>query len=394
MGKKLNNFWLRAACLSVAPFMFTMSFYNPALGAIAKAFPDTPTVIIQNVSTITSLATALIALIYGWLARRMSSRNIALLGIAISSIGSLIPAFGGDIMVILVCRFITGLGTGLMFPLATNVIIEFFTGRDKDGMMGIKGTVGNIGSMTFAAIGGYLASIYWRTAFWGYLIMIIPFLIILFKLPKSEIQQEEHIAKAKLNIEAYGLIIWNLFFNVFYLAVQLNTAIVISKMKLGTPSDAGLVISTFTLFGALAGLTYLPVNKLFKRFTLPFTLVLFSIAFGIFYNATSLSMFYLAAVLDGFAFGTYNTAFVLTLTGIVKKDAVPSALGLYIAGMKMGQFLSPFLLTFLVAVFGLQGPKSQFLVSGSVFVCATIVAVLIMFFYKSKHSDTKPKPAI
>jgi Arabinose efflux permease len=385
--EKQNRFWLIAACLSIAPFLFTAAFYTPALGAIAKAFPDTPTSIIQSISTIASLGTAIVAFFYGQLASRFSSRKIALAAIVIVTIGSIVPAFGGGMAVILGCRILTGFGTGLMFPLANKIFFEFFTGNDTKALIGIKGTVGNIASMIFSLIGGFLAAIYWRNAFWAYLIMIIPIAIIIFKLPESEIIKAEQAEKTKITPAAWGLLTYNLLFNVFMIAFQLNIAIIISKLKLGTPADAGMVMTVWTAFSALAGLTYLPVSKLFKKYINILPFVYYTAGFAILIYANTLSVFYIAAVLVGLGFGTYNAAFTLATADSVQPSAVSTVLGYYATTMKIGQFAAPFVLAYLLSTFQLQGPKAAFLLSEPFFIGSLIIGFFILILRNTKKTE-------
>lgn len=382
-----SRFWLIAACLSIAPFLMTAAFYTPALGAIAKAFPDTPTSLIQSITTIASLGTAIVASFYGKLAKRFSSRKLALIAIVIISISSLIPAFGGGMEVILGCRILTGFGTGLMFPLANKIFFEFFTGDETKALIGIKGTVANISSMLFSLVGGFLAAIYWRNSFWAYLIMLIPIAIIIVKLPESEIKKEEQNEKIKITPAAWGFLTYNMVFNIFMIAFQLNLAIVISKLNLGTPADAGMVLTVWTICSAIAGLIFLPVSKLFKKYINILPFICYGIGFIILIYANTLSMFYIASIFVGLGFGTYNAAYTVATANAVEPAAVSTVLGYYATSMKIGQFSAPFVLAFLLSIFKSPAPQAVFMISESFFICSLIIGFVIVVYNSKKTGD-------
>ena len=77
--QKTNNVWVQIAALSVALLLYTTSMTTPALGEIAKAFPDAAPETIKLLSTIPSLMMVFFALISGKLTQYMSIKKIIII---------------------------------------------------------------------------------------------------------------------------------------------------------------------------------------------------------------------------------------------------------------------------------------------------------------------------
>jgi MFS family permease len=150
----------------------------------------------------TSLAaTALGGVLFGYLCDRYGRKSVLQLTIIIYSIGTFLVGFSFNLTSLLIFRIITGLGVGGEWATGQTFIGETFPAKLRGRFGAFMQTGAPIGIALAAVVGGFLEPmIGWRYCFY---ISIIPALLVIFirkKLPESDVWEE------KRNLEASGLI--------------------------------------------------------------------------------------------------------------------------------------------------------------------------------------------
>ncbi|WP_062049444.1 MFS transporter [Bacillus sp. JCM 19034] len=100
-------------------------------------------------------------------------------------IGGVGGGFVPTIELLLFFRAILGIGVGLMMPLSTSLVADFFDGQERTATMGQVSAVNNLGGVVLFLLSGVLASVTWRAAFSVYVLVIVSMVIIYFFLPKN-----------------------------------------------------------------------------------------------------------------------------------------------------------------------------------------------------------------
>lgn len=191
----MNNVKTRVGVISMASLAMSGSVVGSAIAAIAKDFPDTPISTVQMLSTLPGLGALIITLIAGQMAMHISKKNLVLLGVALVTIGGLIPAFWNSSMIgLLACSVILGMGVGFISTINPMLLSQYFDGEERSTMMGVNTGVTSLGSMILTGVGGYLGGENWRNLFWVFAVGIAVFLLVLFFLPNDKVQEvgEEH----------------------------------------------------------------------------------------------------------------------------------------------------------------------------------------------------------
>lgn len=384
---KKYNMANKAAILSIAVLMYTTSMSTPALDSIAKAFPDVNPVTIQQIASIPSLMLVVFSFISGQLSRFISSKKIAYIAMIFLFIGGLAPALGGGITLVLISRYIFGAGYGLIFPLSSGVVQEFFTGNERDTMMGYKSSVGALAGVFFQMFGGFAAITNWRWAFLGILVVIPIFVLIMAKLPESEVKKV-HVdePKSTLTAQTYGICIFNTIFNILQFSFMINVAMVMGSTG-GNPGQAGTVLTTFTLAATIAGLIYGKVSKTLKNYTLSLAIGCLSVAFFILINASSFMTFIIGGFIFGLGFGFYNP----TMTIYVMNSAPGAAMlavSVYVSVQGVGQYLSPMILGQLTSAMGLELGKGSWTLAAWAFAVLCVLSA-ILFTVKKKNEASE-----
>ncbi|MFH1339329.1 MAG: MFS transporter [Candidatus Omnitrophota bacterium] len=213
---------------------------SPALAKISQAFPGADLTLIKLVLTLPSLLIIPFSLLSGWLASRMKKKHILLIGLFIYCLGGIGGGFARSIAELLIIRGIFGIGVGLIIPLSTSLIADFFEGERRTKMMGYSGAVSHIGGVIFLLISGWLACFSWRYAFGVYGLALATALMIIFWLPEPVYKRAPGLNKSKLPREVYVCALLGALMMVAFYAAPTNLAMFIEKERKMYTSQAPL----------------------------------------------------------------------------------------------------------------------------------------------------------
>ncbi len=156
----------------------------PALPAIAEAFQVSE----GNIGLVLSLYTfaAAVSLPFiGYFLDKIGRRKVGLTCLFIDGIGGLVIILAPNYAILLIMRFLQGIGIAGLIPVAMTIFKDLFVGDEKLKLMGYLTGAISIGAVIIPSLGGFLASIDWRFVFAVYGLSLILGLIFLFKLPET-----------------------------------------------------------------------------------------------------------------------------------------------------------------------------------------------------------------
>ncbi len=178
---------LKAAILSLSLLtIMAAAAVSPALAKISQAFPDVSKTVIKLTLTLPALLIIPFSLFSGWLVSRWTPRKVLITGLVVFCVGGLGGAFAMTMKQLLFFRALLGVGVGLIMPLSTSLIADFFEGDARTKMMGLSGSVSHLGGVIFLSLAGWLACFSWRHAFSVYGLAILSLILVLFFLPEWE----------------------------------------------------------------------------------------------------------------------------------------------------------------------------------------------------------------
>ncbi|WKY45007.1 MFS transporter [Eubacteriaceae bacterium ES2] len=242
------------------------------MAEIAKAFPDATPETIKLLSTIPSLMLVFFSLIAGRLTQYLSIKKIILIATGLIFIGGIPSAFFGNLQFMIAMRVIFGAGYGLIFPMASAVITDLFTGTQANKLMGFKSAVGAAAGMVFQMLGGILAAYNWRYSFLGFLLVLPIAFIIWFKLPDTGVKKTvsddvSSVKEKKLTPKTYVLTIACALLNVVQFSFMTNLAMVMTTDGIGNATQSATVLSIFTASAFVIGLLYGSLSKVLKKYS-------------------------------------------------------------------------------------------------------------------------------
>ncbi|MEG0378279.1 MAG: MFS transporter [Eubacterium sp.] len=157
MKDKYTNFNMTAV-LSISLLLYLSgSLLAPALGVMKGAFPDAEMSTIRLVLTYMYITVSIFSLVSGYLGKRMSKKNIVMIGLVLYGGAGMAGGFLGDLTAIIISRVIMGIGVGLILPQATALITDMYEAEKREKLLGWSQGIANIGSMVGSLVGGAFA---------------------------------------------------------------------------------------------------------------------------------------------------------------------------------------------------------------------------------------------
>ncbi|MFR2031154.1 MAG: MFS transporter [Collinsella sp.] len=148
---------------------------------------------IQLVSSVYLLATCVAMLPFGRLGDVRGKVNVFQLGVIVFTGGSLLCGLSGSLEVLILARFVQGIGCAAAMANNMGIITESFPARERGRAMGILATFVALGMMCGPVLGGVLvASFPWESIFLINLpIGVISFIVGLYTLPHVKPEADE-----------------------------------------------------------------------------------------------------------------------------------------------------------------------------------------------------------
>ncbi|MDD2717367.1 MAG: MFS transporter [Candidatus Wallbacteria bacterium] len=225
---------------------------SPALAKISSAFPDVDQTTIKLCLTLPSLFMIPFSLMSGWLVSRISKKVVLLTGLAVYLTGGIAGGLSGSIYQLLFWRALLGVGVGLIMPLSVTFISDFFEGEARTKMMGLSGSVNQLGGMLFSLAAGALVAISWRATFGVYGLAFVTMGFALLWLPDSPPKAAGSAASGKLPAEVFGLAAMGTLMMIIYFVIPTDIALFIQNERSVFSSEKPLLLSREQLVEQLA----------------------------------------------------------------------------------------------------------------------------------------------
>ena len=179
---------------------------SSALADIASVFPDVPYSIITLVNNIPNLCAVIFTVVAGILVnRKITLRNMLLIGIGCHCIGGVLPALLGEssMAMMFLGRFAFGIGYGLMQGIGISMSLKLVEdSRFRSHAMGWAVAAQYAMNMIAQVVVGHLCAIKWNYSFFIYLWSAIPFLIVLVLCPKFDLDKSADKGQTKAKLES------------------------------------------------------------------------------------------------------------------------------------------------------------------------------------------------
>lgn len=223
---------------------------SPILNDLDKIFPSASELEVEMLESLPSLLIIPFMLLAGRWSVTYNKVRLLVIGCAIfllSGIGSLLAR---SLMELIIMGAIMGIGAGIIIPLSTGFIVDYFTGDYRVKQLGISSAVNNLTLVIATALTGWLAEREWHYAFAVYLLPALTLILIPalgHATPSPEPSEgAQHRQKSINRRMIVGLMLFYFAITYCSLIVTFNTSYLVAEGGM-SDSTSGVIISLFFL---------------------------------------------------------------------------------------------------------------------------------------------------
>lgn len=243
---------------------------SPMLDDMQSIFPHASELEVEMLESLPSLLIIPFMLLAGRWATRGNKLRLLVVGTTIFLVSGIWCMLATTLVELIAASALVGVGAGMIIPLSTGLVVDYFTGDRRVKQLGISSAVNNLTLVVATSAVGYLADVEWHLAFAVYLLpavtlMLIPALRRATPAPEPSTSAQNR--QTKLNVKVIiGLVLFYFAITYTSLIVTYNTSYVASLVGMRS-SDAGIVISLFFLAIMAPGLMLNRIVAIFGRMT-------------------------------------------------------------------------------------------------------------------------------
>ncbi len=386
------NKLLKSAILSISLLIIlTGSTVSPALGEISKAFPESDENIIKLVLTLPSFVIVPVSIVTGRLTHIAHQKRLIIIGLMIFIIGGIGGGFAHTISSLLLFRGILGLGMGLLTPLTTSLIADFYKNSERREMMGYSNAVANLGGIIATLLSGWLAIYSWRYIFGIYSLAIIVLILVIVGLPEPPPRDNIRTEKIFINKKVLFIATLGFILNIAFYAIVANIALFIQEEGMGNSGYSGFTMSLLTLAGFISSMFLNKLSYTFKHSKFSISTALMGLGFLVLSKSTSLIIVLIAAFMIGFGQGIIKPLLLVKTAESAPKFSNAFALSIVSSFILLGKFASPFALHNLGLALGNTNLRFIFylvyLLLIFIAIAFFIYEILVLKIFKPRYSD-------
>ena len=342
------------------------------VSSIAPAFPkiireiDVSSFGIGLLITVFTLPGVLLSPVMGLLADRFGRKKILVPSLFLFGIAGGACFFVRDFYLLLVFRFFQGVGAASLGSMNVTLVGDLYSGKQRTAAMGYNASVLSVGTASYPAIGGALATIGWYYPFLLPLLAIPIGFVVLhsFNLPELKIEQDfkayfSNAMKSLGNRQVFGIFFASIMmFIIFYGTFLTYFPLYMGHSFGASPFFIGVIMSVMSIATAVISSQLGPLSgryserTLLKASFLIYALALFTIPF-----IPSLTLFFVPALLFGLGHGINFPCIYTLLTELAPVEYRATFMAMNSMIFRLGQTLGPPLMG---AVFSLWGIEATF----------------------------------
>ncbi len=143
---------------------------SPIMGVLTRIFPKVSDLEIQMLASLPSLLIIPFVLLSGRLSVNRNKLGILLAGLAIFFVSGALFFFAKSMTALIVLSCILGIGAGMVIPLSTGLVADYFSGPYRTRQLGLSSAINNMTLVLATFLAGYLARFGWHFPFIVYLV--------------------------------------------------------------------------------------------------------------------------------------------------------------------------------------------------------------------------------
>lgn len=360
----------------------------PLVKQISASYPQVSDTLVKMTITLPSLMMIFFGLIAGLLVKVISKKAILIIGLALYSIGGIGAGWSGSFTGHLILRALVGAGVGLISPIITSLIADYYQGKERADMVGYTFAISHFAAVITPPLAAYLGAENWRTAFNIFSIVPLVLLFTMLFLPGTNrrLQDEPKQEKAPIPMRAIQCAVIAMFMMIIFFIIITDLPYLVDTKEVVSPILSAFGLSTFTLGATIAGLTFSQIYLKLKKWVVPINLLVCGLGYMVVTFSASSTLILIGLLSIGIGIGILISLVTLLTTNSVGEADSTAAVALTSAGFSIGIFISPFFYENLPH-FGmeLETAEFNFLLAGMVFLIVGVISLLLVIIQIGKQ---------
>ncbi|MCD8155179.1 MAG: MFS transporter [Clostridiales bacterium] len=368
-----------AVCIFAIAFSFGLNItgISPILGVLNEKYAGYGTSMVQLLQTLPYLSLMAGSLLVGELTTRFTRKKIAMAGLLIIGLCGVFPLFSESFAVLFAARLLIGFGFGILGPMTSAIITDFFPPEQRAGYLGLHIVGMGIGTMVSNLAGGALASLQYRYFFLVYAVAFVSLAVIRLILIETPVTAHRKASDLKLNGMVYVISFASLVHTLFINAYSTNIGIYVQENITTNTTVTGLVTAVNAAFALLVGMFFAKIAGLLKNFTMPFSLFAAAAGYGILLVLPGMAGVYVTSALCGVSQSCFMAIASYLITISVEPEAVAKASGIFSVIGGIGGLAAPLILgNTSAALLGENTANHQFIIA---FAGMLIFGIIVTF---------------
>lgn len=339
--------WLIMFILLTGGIKTTLSFtvVVPALQLISEYFKGSGDNILgaQFVVTMAPIGMAISGLFAGFIVAKSSLRKTLYLGLAACSLCGLAPLIVENYYLLLVTRFFLGFSVIFVDIALTTILAAKFTGKERSRIIGFRGGISSIGTVSTMLLSGYLAHKYgWRAPSWMYLTPVVMLVLSLIAFDRPITLAREPRGEERFSVfQLWPIYLLQLATSVIHTMPSFQMPFLLKELGITDPQKVSYVPSLASTFSILAAFAFASVYLRVGRWTLVLACLLMGLGFTGVGLSTTYQMILLCVVVEGIGSGWTMPFFANRLLDRVTPLQRAQAMGWLQSSLFLGHFINP-----------------------------------------------------
>ena len=367
----------KPAILSISLLtVMTNASVAPILGLISQSFPTAGQTLVTQVLTIPSLVMIVFSIISGQLVKVIPKKVVLALGLCIYLAGAAFSAASDSIAELIFFRALTGAGGGLIVPLASSLITDFYNGKERAKMIGYSSFTSYAGAAFAPLLAGWVAGEKWQNAFYIYFVALAVLVFTMLFVPFKPAQQHQSAGHSpfKLNLPVLFMAFTGCAVYVIFYLMPSDVSFLIQKIEGGNATYAAALLAIEVIAAALAGVLFSQYTRKLNGRAFPLGFGLMAVGFFLIFVSSAFSMILVGMIIIGLGIGTLRPLIILRTSQVTAPGSMTSAFALVNSGFSLGQFISPFFYFAIASIFTVQDPSQNYLIAASIMLAAGVLS--------------------
>lgn len=356
---------------------------SPILDDISHIFPHSTELEVSMLESLPSLMIIPFMLLSGRWSVNGNKMLILVVGTTLFLLSGIWSMLARSLTQIIVASTIMGIGAGMIIPLSTGLIVEYFTGDRRVRQLGVSSAVNNLTLVVATSVVGYLADASWHLAFAVYLLPVITLILVpAIRNTKPAPEPSEGAQNRQTTLNWRIIIELMLFyFAITYLSliVTFDTSYLVSEMGLRS-DESSPIISLFFLAIMAPGFILDKITRWLGRWLNLVSLVVMGLGLVVMsLPHVSIELLWVGALLSGLGYGVMQPVVYDKAATNAPPRLSTLALSLVMVVNYLAILVAPFILDAINDVLHVSHHRDAYLVNG---VITLILAVVTLFMLK------------